>query len=311
MASQDTQGDRTPIAKVIGTLTVGLIALGFAPILVRLGSDTPPIALAMLRTIFATLLLAPVWLRRKPEISTEDKPLSDRSTVYLRVLAGLALGLHFIFWISSLYFTSVASGTVLVTIHPVMLILIERIFQKRSFPGTVWAGVIMAFIGSAALGYFDHSIEQNQPNPLLGNSMAFLAAAFFVVYFLIGQKVRQQVSWIGYVFPVYAAAALTCVVVNFTYGDGVEGIPYSGLLFGFLLAFGPQILGHGSMNYAVKFVSPTVLASTILSEPVFASIVAYFLFTEQPPTPSLVAMLLIIVGVLLSWQHKVKRQHSG
>lgn len=301
------QSSDFPLTKVVGSLVIGIIAIGFSPILVRLGNDTPPIALAMLRTLFASLLLVPVWLRQRSKESAKEAPITKTKGNYLKIIAGMALGLHFIFWISSLYYTSVASSTVLVTIHPVMLILIERLVQGRSFPGTVWAGVLMAFVGSAALGYFDHSMVQTQPDPLLGNSMAFLAAGLFVVYFLIGQKVRQHTSWFSYVFPVYGVAALTCLIVNMTYGSGIEGIPYSGLFYGFLLAFGPQILGHGSINYAVKYISPTVLASTILAEPVIASIVAYFLFNEQPPTQSIGAMLIIVAGVLLSWQHRMKK----
>jgi len=302
-----TQSGDIPTTKVVGSLIIGIIAIGFSPILVRLGSETPPIALAMLRTLFASILLVPVWFKQQSGRTAKPETVSASKGNYLKIVAGLALGLHFIFWISSLYYTSVASSTVLVTIHPVMLILIERLIQGRSFPGTVWAGVLMAFAGSAALGYFDHSIVQNQPDPLLGNTMAFIAAGLFVVYFLIGQKVRQHTSWFSYTFPVYGVAALTCLAINMTYGTGFEGIPYSGLLYGFLLAFGPQILGHGSINYAVKYVSPTILASTILAEPVIASIVAFFLFNEQPPAPSIGAMLLIVAGVLLSWQHRMKR----
>ena len=300
-----------PYFRVGLTVTVGLLAFGFAPILVRLAEDTHPIKLATLRTLFAALLLLPLWIKKHvKDRQTGQVDTPGRRIQWLRVAAGVALGVHFTFWISSLYFTSVASASVLVTIHPVMLILIERLFFQKRFPGSVWTGVILAFSGSVLLGYFDSSIVQPHPNPLLGNTLAFTAAALFVIYFLIGQNVRQTTGWIDYVFPVYSYAALTCVVISIIFGLNPLDASAKGLLLGFLLAFGPQILGHGSMNYAVKYISPTILATTILAEPVLGSLGALFLFEEWPPWLSITAMALIIFGVMLSWMHKIRRQNK-
>ena len=43
------------------------------------------------------------------------------------------------------------------------------------------------------------------------------------------------------------------------------------LEIGVALAVGPTIIGHGSMNYAVKYISPTIPATLILSEAVIAA----------------------------------------
>ena len=76
------------------------------------------------------------------------------------------------------------------------------------------------------------------------------------------------------------------------------------LWVGVALALGPQIIGHGSLNYVVKFVSPTLLSTLILFEPVLSSIVAFFLFGEVPLLWSLVGMGVIFLGILLTWSKK-------
>ncbi|MDX1592127.1 MAG: DMT family transporter [Balneolaceae bacterium] len=294
-----------PKFKVVGFLIAGLLSFGFAPILVRFATDVEPITLAAMRTIFAVVLLLPFWAGKRATV-TELKKNGIR--FYMLVLAGLCLGLHFTFWIASLHYTSVASASVLVTIHPVILIVAESIIFKKSFRGVVWAGVFVAFSGSVMLGIADQTHSADFPNALLGNTLAFTAAAIFVIYFLLGRKVRQHAEWIDYVFHVYLYAALTCAVLTFLWAGGMPLITTSSVIIGLALAIGPTILGHGSMNYAVKYISPTLLSTLILSEAVFAATVAYFLFDEIPGWLSFTAMLIIITGITITWTRRLTRK---
>lgn len=287
--------------QVFGALFVGLIAFGFAPILVRLAPGTSPLVLVVYRTVLAALMLLPFWFWKR-----------DRNIVHTAgeqgwiMLAGICLGIHFTCWISSLYYTSVASASVLVTIHPIIMILVERLWFKRSFAFTTWLGVALAFSGSLLLGISDSQIEQSFADPLFGNALALTAAIIFVVYMLIGQQIRKRREWIDYVFPVYFYAAIMCVATALVLGKDLLDISTAGIWVGAGLAFGPQVLGHGAMNYAVKYVSPTLLSTLILAEPLLASVLAYFLFNELPPIASIVAMVFILVGVGLTWRRKAE-----
>lgn len=296
-----------PAVKVTLLLLVGLITFGFAPILVRYATDVEPIALAAMRTGFAVLLLLPFWLPKKDSISQ----LKDKGVhMWWLVAAGVCLGLHFSFWIGSLHYTSVASASVLVTMHPVLLIVAESLIFKKNFRPLVWIGVFISFTGSALLGLADETSLDQFPHALLGNSLAFTAAVIFVAYFMIGRKIRQMAEWIDYVFYVYLYATITCVILAIIWVGGIPYISLTAVIVGIALAAGPTIIGHGSMNYAVKYVSPTLLATLVLSEAIFAAIAAYFLFDEIPTYFSIGAMFVILVGVALTWTRKIVRKRQ-
>ncbi|MEX0724225.1 MAG: DMT family transporter [Gracilimonas sp.] len=290
--------------KVYGILAAGLATFGIAPVLVKFATDYSALLLVTIRTVGAFLMLVPIYLYQKKSKKYDVKSVGHDSK--WMALAGIALGLHFTLWTSSLFFTSVASASVLVTIHPIMLIVAERALFKMKFAPTVWIGVFVAFSGSVLLGYSDFSGESTFANPVLGNAMAFTAAAIFAVYFLIGRKVRQNRSWLGYVFPVYGYAAATCMVILLI----IEGFPTNidPIVFwiGIALAVGPQLMGHGSLNYAVKYVSPTLLSTLILTEPIFATILAFFIIGELPAALSFLAIFITLVGVMLTWKKKPK-----
>lgn len=289
-----------PKVNVLAALVVGLTAFGFAPILVRLAPDTSPLVLVVYRTVFAALMLMPFWLWKRSRQARSGK---NKERLWI-ALSGACLGIHFTCWIASLYYTSVASASVLVTIHPIIMILVERFWLKRYFSKLTWAGVLLAFSGSLILGISDSQIDQPFADPLFGNALAFTAAIVFVVYLLIGQKIRKKRAWIDYVFPIYFFAAVTCVGIALMFDKNLLDISVIGVWAGAGLAFGPQVLGHGAMNYAVKYVSPTLLSTLILVEPLLASTLAFFLFTELPPITSIAAMLVILLGVGLSWRRK-------
>ncbi|MEX0684526.1 MAG: DMT family transporter [Balneolales bacterium] len=280
-------------------LFVALVTFSIAPILVRLSGGADAIALATVRTVSAIFMLFPFWYfyRDKHAISS----YTHTDNVYA-ALAGLCLGLHFILWIASLSYTSVASASVLVTFHTVILILYEAGILRRRFSLLVWIGVFTAFSGSVLLGFADsNSTQSSYQNPLLGNAMALSAAFLFSAYFLISQRLRQKSDWLNYVFRVYGFTAIACVsislIMDISFNMGKEA-----WLVGLALAIGPQIIGHGTMNYAVRSISPTFLSTLILMEPVGASLLALIFFAEIPPPLSILALTVIMTGIALTWK---------
>jgi drug/metabolite transporter (DMT)-like permease len=290
--------DRPSILKVSLILAAGLATFAFAPILVRLAGDAHPLELATIRTVSAALFLLPFWLYQKKKQAVQEG--YTRKEKIRAILAGGCLGLHFIFWIASLGYTSVASASVLVTTHPILLILIESLLMKRHFSRLTWIGVFTAFAGSVWLGLSDSNYSGQFEHATLGNMMALTASALFVLYFILSSSLRQKSTWTDYIFRVYFATAVTCTLLMIVLQVPLTlGLPV--VVCGIALALGPQILGHGSLNYAVKYISPTILSTLILTEPVFATILALILFAELPLIMSIIAMFIILTGVLLSW----------
>jgi drug/metabolite transporter (DMT)-like permease len=68
-------------------------------------------------------------------------------------------------------------------------------------------------------------------------------------------------------------------------------------LYGLLLAIVPQLVGHTSFNWAVRWVSPTLVALVILAEPVGSSLLGYLVFGEVPGPLVLGGAAVLLIGV--------------
>lgn len=288
--------DHRPFA-VFPILALGLLCFSSSPILVRFADDAPGLAIAVWRTIFAACLLAPVAL---PRIGAEVRAFTRRDVLMIGG-AGVLLGLHFVTWIESLYHTSVASASVLVTMSPLFLALLGYVFLRERLSFPVVAGIVVAVLGAVLIGLGDAAAEPVGGSAAwLGNSLALFAALLVSFYLLIGRVVRQKTSWLAYVFPLYCVVALTATVLAL-----VMGTPLFGYEWGFyglcsLMALGPQIVGHGSFNYAVRFFPAAILGLLSLVEPVGASVMAYLLFGETPGLLALVGMAVVLVAIAFS-----------
>ena len=177
-ANVDEQSNRRPLY-VYAILFAGLVSISVSAIIVRWASDAPGETLAVWRTLFAALMLLPFALVRS---RNEIRSFSLRE-FGLILVSGVFLGLHFVTWISSIYYTSVASASVLVSLSPIFLALAGfTILGERPSKAELWA-IVIATAGTLLLGYSD---TQNHSaaglNPLLGNKLALSAALLVSVY---------------------------------------------------------------------------------------------------------------------------------
>jgi drug/metabolite transporter (DMT)-like permease len=286
-------------------LAAGLVCFSMSAVLVRAAADAPGLAIAVWRTAFAALMLAPVALAR---IGPEVRAFTRRDAGLI-VAAGVLLGVHFITWIESLYHTSVASTSVLVTTSPIFLAVLGFVFLKERLAWPVVASIVLAVAGAVliALGDATAGAGAAGPNPLLGNSLSLFAALLVSIYLLIGRVVRQKASWLAYVFPLYSVVALTTFA-----GALLMGTPLLGYAPGFyglcaLMALGPQIIGHGSFNYAVRYFPTAFLGLLSLVEPVGASLLAYLLFDEVPGPLTVAGIVVVLGAIAFSMRYRARR----
>jgi hypothetical protein len=101
-----------PRLKPFLAVMLGVVAVSFAALFTRL-STAPPLAIAFYRMLFTGLLLLPCTLASS---RAEFKTIGGRDLA-LALLSGACLALHFAVWNTSLFYTSVASSTVLVTMQ--------------------------------------------------------------------------------------------------------------------------------------------------------------------------------------------------
>lgn len=291
---------KQPLGKVILILAIGVLAVSTAAIWSRLAFEAAgkrdvgfSLVIAASRLTLASMILLPTWrnIQRGEELK--------RAFPYA-IAAGGFLGVHFACWISSLAYTSIAASTTFVTTNPVWVALISWVWLKEKISRKTIAGIAIALGGGLVIGLADSSNSAGS-NPLLGNFLAIAGSWAVSFYLLLGREAQKRGLTVGgYGAIAYTTAAVVLLPTPILFGNGYSGYPTPVYLYILLMAIFPQLVGHTSFNWAMRWVSPTLVTLSILFEPVFASLLGYFVFAEVPSPQVFFGAAVLLTGVAIA-----------
>jgi drug/metabolite transporter (DMT)-like permease len=248
-------------------LPIGIFAISTASIFIKL-CEAPVLIIATYRMVLASFMLMPFACYKKTWRGWEKNELG------WFLLSGLFLSLHFAFWIASLKYTSVASSVVLVTTHPIFVGIGGWIFLKEQVGMNLVLGIALSVLGSGLISYGDMVWSKEA---LMGDGFALLGAIAASGYLLVGRKMRREQDLFAYIFPVYSTAGLILILLSLIFHESFFGYSLPIYFFLFLLALIPQLIGHTTFNWALKYLPASMVAITILGEPIGSTILAYFI----------------------------------
>jgi len=288
-------------------LITAIAAVSTASIFIRFAQeDAPSLVIAALRLIFATLVLTPLALSRHRE---ELKRLSANE-IMLGIISGIFLAAHFATWISSLEYTTVASSVVFVSTGPLWVALLSPVLLNERLTRAAIVGLVIAILGGTLIGLSDACVWASglrcpnlrqvlQGRAMWGNFLALIGAWTVSGYLIIGRKLRAKMSLIPYIFLVYGIAAIALMVTTFVAGQSLFGYPAHTYGWIFLLAVFPQLIGHSTYNWALRYLPAAFVAVTTLGEPIGSAILAFFLLQETPALAVNIGGVLILFGIYL------------
>jgi drug/metabolite transporter (DMT)-like permease len=214
--------------------------------------------------------------------------------------------MHFGFWISSLRHTSVASSVVLVTTYPLLVAAASPLVTGDRPARRTVLGILVALAGSAVIAYHDAGVSEGA---LWGNLLAVLGSATVAGHFLIGRRLRVRLSLLAYVAVVYPVAALCLLAAALAAGDTLAGFAPATYLWMALLGLGPQVLGHSTLNWALKHLTAVAVTTAVMAEPVGASLLVWLALGEAPARLQALGGAVVLTGVALALT--AERQHAA
>ncbi len=209
------------------------------------------------------------------------------------------------------------------------------LFRKPSLLETI--GALLGVIGAAVMlldsanggsqqknvNELDHNSSsslQNMGQPhshlpsLHGDIAAFMGAVAMCVYLTIGKHVRSWLPIWLYVFPVIGFASITCLMFALLDNDLNDRVMWTGMshtsvfaffskeyfVYALYLAIGPGIFGHTMINTLLRYISPLIVSTALLSEPVTGSIIGHFFGMQASPALyTWIGGLVLLLGLCL------------
>jgi len=268
---------------------LAVLAFSTSPVFILAAAPLSPFVITFGRLAVAAGCIAVLGrLSRQPL-------LPARRDLPLFVGFGFVTALHFLSYIASLNFTTVAQSLAIVYTAPIFVTLFSAIFLKEPVSLRRWLGVIVTVTGIGLLVGFEPRMDGRMA---LGDLLALASAVTFGLYSVAGRSQRARYGLFTYAGTVYAAAglwALPAAGLTFT-SDGVGIKALLALLAAGLIPLGA---GHTLYNAALRRTHATVV-NLIASQEVTGGVLLAALLLNQMPQPNeLVGAGIALVGIAL------------
>lgn len=285
-------------AKLLSVLGAALLSISTAgPLIVACGMHAP--ALGFWRVLIAgslELLLATA-IERGALLSIRPRDL------VLALAAGSVLGLHYLSWILSLEYTTVASSTVLATSNPLWVALGAWAFLREKTSRLTWAAIGIGIAGAVLLALADAAPSGTDPwsrRALFGDGLAVIGALTGSASLLMARALRVRIPPLTYVSVTSLAAAPVLLLAG-TLMDS-SFVPEDGRQAGLLLAIAlvPHLIGNTALIWAIGWLPAPRVALVILGEPVGATLLAWAFLSQTPRPLTFVGAALVMIAVAVS-----------
>jgi drug/metabolite transporter (DMT)-like permease len=278
-------------------LVVGILALSMTAMFVR-WADAPATITGFYRLLIASMILLPIFIWR----NTKNKRVTS-SNLLFPILGGLFTAFDFAFWNSSVLYTTASNATLLGNTAPIWVALFTMFIFRHRLPRGFWFGLILALSGAAFVLGSDFLLH---PRLGLGDLMAIAAGFFYAGYLLSTQRGRESLDPISYMTIVVITATLVTFVFNLFLGLPFGGYSQQSWLVFLLLALVSQILGYMSVSYALGHLPASVVAPTMIGQPILTTLLAIPLLGELPQFIQLIGGIIALAGIYIVHNSYIK-----
>lgn len=229
------------------------------------------------------------------------------------ILLGGGIGLFlFIFLFNySLKFGNPIDISIIMTLPPVFVLLMEMIFKHYKVSWLEVVGILVSFAGAVIVILNEHGASSKSHDELLGDLLAVASTVCYAFYLFILERpthTYHPISLLRWVFLGAAVPALFLIpgVVHSNMVVHSEGwLPWGLLAF---VVFCPTFLAYLLVNPAVKMIGSELTSLYQYLLPVFATIVTVLMKLARLDWVQVIAMVVIVVGMLFTQRAKFKKK---
>ena len=278
--------------------TKGFLAILFAALFwglsfisIKVAVDfVPPMTLALLRFVIASLLLYP-WLRIAEPTCRLQR--AHRSKLALTGFIGVTL--YFFFQNTGIQYTSASEASLIIAGIPVLTLLADAVFYKASLSLRQCGGVALSLPGVYLLLQSGASGDGG----LVGNLYMFGAAVSWVSYCLLTRPLTSHYSQLAIVTYQALFGTIALLPLSLLEAASWQALDLTVLLHIAYLGIFCSALGYYLYVYAMQQLGVSTVALFVNFIPVVSVVGGFFLLGEKIALLQLLGGFIIICAVII------------
>jgi drug/metabolite transporter (DMT)-like permease len=272
------------------SLAIGILCISFSPIFVKL-AGTSPLGAAFYRVFVAWLCLVPYCI-------IKNKLVVNRKQLLTAIIAGVVFAADIAVWNMSLLKISATVSTLIANLAPVWVGLMSFLLFKKRSGRLFWIGTWIAIAGMVILVGYQHILHLEFNAGIL---LATLASLFYAGYIMITKNIMSGIDVFTFMFYSMLGAAIFLLIINEFTGGNIVDFPLRVWLCFIGMGLLCQLVGWLTINYSLRYLESTKVAIALLSQTVFACLLAVFLLNEKLETKEIIGSVIVLAGIAITF----------
>lgn len=264
-----------------------------------INQQIPPVSLAFFRWALATILIAPIALKK----FKEERTIVFQNWKYLFwvSLSGITLFNTFVY-VAGHYTSAINMALIGTTSSPIFATIMAVIFLKERLNAFRIIGIVVCIAGIILL-LSQGSWEKLSSFAFSTGDLWILAGALaFAVYNILVRKKPTGISSINFLFVIFLFGTILLLPAYITELTLTEPVQWNGYVIGSIiyLGLGTSVISFLCWNAALQKLGTgtTVLFGNLI--PLFSTLEAVWLLGEQINNIHIISGLLVIGGLIIA-----------
>jgi drug/metabolite transporter (DMT)-like permease len=272
------------------SLVIGILCISFSPIFVKL-AGVSPIGSAFYRVFVAWICLAPFCIfKRKLKV--------DRKQLLISIAAGMVFALDIAVWNISLLKISATVSTLIANLAPVWVGLMSFLFLRKRSGMLFWIGTLIAIAGMVILVGYEHILHMELNTGIL---LAVLASFFYATYIMITKNIMAGIDVFSFMFYSMLSASIFLLMINGYMHNDIVHLSLKVWLCFIGMGLICQLAGWLTINYSLRYLESTKVSIALLSQTVFAGLLAVFLLDERLGFNEIIGSVIVLAGIAVTF----------
>lgn len=279
-------------------LFLGILCISLFPVLIRLQLSSGLIAAFYRMAIAALFLLPYAIIKRKFRFS------SPRMW-FPAVGCGILFACDISVWNISIQESSATQATLLTNLSPVWVGVISFLFLTNKPRRSFWTGAVIAMAGIVVFMGLNTFKELSFDRAFLFGMMSGL---FYALYILISKKILESEEVISFVTVSTVSSTLFLLLINIYFDQQFFGYGSDAWLTFWTQGIVCQLMAWLLISYATQRMRATRVSLALLSQVVFAGLLAWLWIDEAVTMQKIYGGALILLGIAATFYEPTPKE---
>ena len=275
-------------------LFLGILCISIFPVIVRMNLTSGLIS-AFYRMAIATAILLPIAIYK------DKVRLENIKMLFPVAVCGILFASDIAVWNISIQNSSATQATLLTNLSPIWVGVFSFIFLSYRPKKSFWLGTLSALMGMIVFVGIETILEFKLDFAFF---LGILSGLLYAIYILVSKNVLAKMNIVTFMLYSMIFSTVFLFFINVFFHESFVGFSEKAWISLFVQGIVCQLIAWLLISYATQKMRATRVSLSLLSQAIFATILAAIFVNEKITNVQMIGSVIILAGIATTFYEK-------